>query len=234
MTPDRNLARRVAAELGRWDIAIDDSAGRPLAHTGAGAFLCLVAEAAEAGFAPVPLLALLKHPLAAGARTRPHFAPGPARWTGSACAGPRPDRGLASIAKVIAPGLVDAGDSDKKRNGGPGWASADVAAALGPLEEAFAAEARDSADDLIAVHLEAAEPLTCDDGTERLLWRGADGEAAAGFSDHFLAAGRRGLPPVEPQLLSGAVSHLAMKAPCARALAAIRGSPSWARWKRGC
>ena len=31
VTPDRNLARRVAAELRRWDIAIDNSAGRPLA-----------------------------------------------------------------------------------------------------------------------------------------------------------------------------------------------------------
>ena len=64
VTPDRGLARRVAAELKRWDIAIDDSAGRPLAHTSAGAFLCLVAEAAEARFAPVPLLALLQHPFA--------------------------------------------------------------------------------------------------------------------------------------------------------------------------
>ncbi|HWM62111.1 MAG TPA: hypothetical protein VNN98_08155, partial [Rhizomicrobium sp.] len=46
VTPDRNLARRVAAEMARWGIAIDDSAGRPLAHTAAGSFLCLLAEAA--------------------------------------------------------------------------------------------------------------------------------------------------------------------------------------------
>ncbi|HSS14877.1 MAG TPA: hypothetical protein VLL04_13345, partial [Rhizomicrobium sp.] len=62
VTPDRNLARRVAAEMARWHITIDDSAGRPLAHTAAGGFLCLLVEAAEACFAPVPLLALLKHP----------------------------------------------------------------------------------------------------------------------------------------------------------------------------
>src|SRR6202007_2476863 len=73
VTPDRNLARRVAAELRRWDIAIDDSAGRPLAHTGAGAFLCLVAEAAQARFAPVPLLALLKHPFARAGGDAPAF-----------------------------------------------------------------------------------------------------------------------------------------------------------------
>ena len=64
VTPDRNLARRVAAELARWEVAIDDSAGRPLAHAAAGVFLLLLAEAADAGFAPVPLLALLKHPFA--------------------------------------------------------------------------------------------------------------------------------------------------------------------------
>src|SRR6185312_13182171 len=64
VTPDRALARRVAAELERWQIAIDDSAGRPLAHTPPGTFLCLLAEAADSKFAPAQLLALLKHPLA--------------------------------------------------------------------------------------------------------------------------------------------------------------------------
>ena len=33
VTPDRELARRVAAELRRWDIDIDDSAGSPLNRT---------------------------------------------------------------------------------------------------------------------------------------------------------------------------------------------------------
>lgn len=65
VTPDRNLARRVANELKRWGIAIDDSAGTPLAHTEAGRFLCLIADVVAERFAPVPLLALLKHPFAA-------------------------------------------------------------------------------------------------------------------------------------------------------------------------
>ena len=50
----REMTRRVAAEMRRWGVAIDDSAGRPLAHTAAGAFLCLLVEAAETQFAPVP------------------------------------------------------------------------------------------------------------------------------------------------------------------------------------
>ena len=68
-----STARRVAAELRRWDIAVDDSAGMPLAATPPGSFLRLLATAAAEDFAPVPLLALLKHPLAAGGQ-RAHRA----------------------------------------------------------------------------------------------------------------------------------------------------------------
>ncbi len=68
VTPDRGLARRVAAELTRWDIAIDDSAGQKLSCTPPGAFLALLARAAAEDFPPVALLSLLKHPLAAGGR----------------------------------------------------------------------------------------------------------------------------------------------------------------------
>ncbi len=63
VTPNRSLARRVAAELKRWDIDIDDSAGMPLSKSVPGRFLSLVAEVAAERLAPVPLLALLKHPL---------------------------------------------------------------------------------------------------------------------------------------------------------------------------
>ncbi len=63
ITPDRALARRVVAALGRWNVAADDSGGDPLGDTAAGRFARLAAEAALNGLAPVSLLALLKHPL---------------------------------------------------------------------------------------------------------------------------------------------------------------------------
>jgi ATP-dependent helicase/nuclease subunit B len=63
VTPDRVLARRVAARLKRYGLAIDDSAGVPGARTVPGAFFDLVLGAVEAGFAPPELMALLKHPL---------------------------------------------------------------------------------------------------------------------------------------------------------------------------
>src|SRR3954471_2009789 len=46
VTPDRGLARRVKAELRRWGIAIDDSAGESLRLTPPAAFFLLIAEAA--------------------------------------------------------------------------------------------------------------------------------------------------------------------------------------------
>ncbi len=63
VTPDRVLARRVAARLKGFGLAIDDSAGAPIARTVPGAFLDLVLGAAETSFAPPELMALLKHPL---------------------------------------------------------------------------------------------------------------------------------------------------------------------------
>lgn len=71
ITPDRTIARRVAAELGRWGLDIDDSAGMPLDRTEEGIFARLLAEAALSEAEPVRLLALAKHPLAAFGMSRP-------------------------------------------------------------------------------------------------------------------------------------------------------------------
>ena len=63
VTPDRTLARRVLAALVRWNVPVDDSGGDALADTPAGVFARLAAEAALNGLPPVPMLALLKHPM---------------------------------------------------------------------------------------------------------------------------------------------------------------------------
>jgi ATP-dependent helicase/nuclease subunit B len=63
VTPDRALARRVTAALGRWNLEFDDSGGDALMDTSAGIFARLAAEAAAKQLEPPTLLALLKHPL---------------------------------------------------------------------------------------------------------------------------------------------------------------------------
>jgi ATP-dependent helicase/nuclease subunit B len=63
VTADRALGRRVAAALGRWTVAVEQPNGAALTESPAGLFARLAAEAALSRAAPVPLLALLKHPL---------------------------------------------------------------------------------------------------------------------------------------------------------------------------
>jgi ATP-dependent helicase/nuclease subunit B len=177
VTPDRELARRVAAELRRWGVAIDDSAGVPLPRTPPGAFLRLVIEIAASGLAPVPLLAALKHPLAAGGLAPADFRD-LARRLELEIRGPRPAAGFAGLREAIAgaePPLRRFVDR--------------LEAALGPLPELLAAEAVPLAR-LAAAHLEAAERLaatTEESGAERL-WGGEAGEVAARFCHEMVAA----------------------------------------------
>ncbi|WP_350335344.1 double-strand break repair protein AddB [Coralliovum pocilloporae] len=65
VTPDRLLARRVAGELLRWKIPVDDSAGRPLAQTPPGILSRLVIDLVHQGTEPKLVLAVLRHPLVA-------------------------------------------------------------------------------------------------------------------------------------------------------------------------
>ncbi len=64
ITPDRDIARRVAAELARFEIDIDDSGGEPLGATPIGALARLTADCAEGGLTAADAAALLAHPLA--------------------------------------------------------------------------------------------------------------------------------------------------------------------------
>lgn len=61
ITPDRNLARRVRAELHRWNIEIDDSGGELLSATPAGNLALLALEAAQKNPSSAALFALLDH-----------------------------------------------------------------------------------------------------------------------------------------------------------------------------
>jgi ATP-dependent helicase/nuclease subunit B len=171
ITPDRGLARRVTAELARFGVEVDDSAGRPLATTPAGTFFRLAAQAAAEGFPPAELLALLKHPLAAGGRSPAAFRHLARRLEVAALRGPRPGAGIDGLIKALpkdARDLVGILDALK------------VAAA--PLMDLLVRRAARFSDVLVA-HVRFIEDLAADDrasGAERL-WTGEDGEALAAF-----------------------------------------------------
>lgn len=96
VTPDRMLAARVSALLGRWGIQADDSAGKPLSQTPVGTLLLGIAAAAAERLAPVATLALVKHPLAGAGENRLEWLES-ARLLDLALRGPRPPDGLAGI-----------------------------------------------------------------------------------------------------------------------------------------
>lgn len=194
VTPDRTLARRTAMALRRWDIAVDDSAGQPLTDTAAGTFLRLTAELAVSRVHPLALLALAKHPLAAGGRDPSDFRAMARALERTVLRGPRPPGGFAGLRAALAA-------TDSKRFDFPGqrrelerWLDtlAELAGPLLTLLDSPAELAR-----LADTHARFAEDLAGDGrlpGAARL-WRHDDGEAAARFF-HDLIGAAAGFPPL--------------------------------------
>jgi ATP-dependent helicase/nuclease subunit B len=95
VTPDVALGRRVVALLGRWNVPVDDSRGLSLADVPEGVFARLVAEVAQEEFAPIPLLALLKHP------SSPFEADAVSALERAILRGPRPAPGTAGLTQAL-------------------------------------------------------------------------------------------------------------------------------------
>lgn len=168
VTPDRALAMRVSAHLKRWGIEADDSAGQPLSATPSGTLILALAEAVAQHFAPVPLLALLKHPLVQQGEGRLDWLDG-ARLLDRALRGPRPAEGLAGLRAHLA-----GGDRRETKIRAPAldWLDG-VLPMLTPLESALAAPALDPGAALACLR-EALATLSGDG-----VWQGAAGRAAA-------------------------------------------------------
>ncbi len=201
VTPDRLLARRVSAHLKRWGVEADDSAGRPLSETPPGTLVLVLAAAAVESFAPVPLLALLKHPLVRKGEARLAWLDG-ARALDLALRGPRPPGGLDGISAHLAEG--DARDRETRQRAAEWWAG--VVPLLAPLEQAFRA-ARPSMSALIAALRETVSALAGDEA-----WAGPAGRCAADLFASLEPAAEHGparldvdnLPPLLEQLMASA------------------------------
>ncbi len=183
VTPDRELARRVAVELRRWGVEIDNSAGMPLSRSPPGVFLRLVLELVESQLAPVPMLAALKHPLASGGLAPVAFRD-LSRELEKAIRGPRPAPGFAGLKAALAADYALQRFVER------------LEACLGSLPELLDADTVPLAR-LAASHIEAAERLAAtasETGSERL-WREAAGEVAARFC-HELIEAARDFPPL--------------------------------------
>ena len=174
VTPDRALATRVAAHLRRWGIEADDSAGRPLSQTPAGTLLGAIADAAAENFAPVALLALLKHPLVRAGEERLGWLD-EVRKLDRALRGPRPGPGLREITRF----LCEGDDRTRPIRGAAlaWWKS--LLPILEPLEATFAARSP-RLGDLLAAVTDAATALAGDEAWSRPAGRAA-AELVAGL-----------------------------------------------------
>lgn len=97
VTNDRKLSRMVAAKMRYWGINVNDSAGKSLSLTLSAVFLRLTAEMAASDAAPVPLLAMLKHPLAKAGAERKQAREFVWKIEKAALRGLRPEGGFGGI-----------------------------------------------------------------------------------------------------------------------------------------
>ena len=220
VTPDRDLARRVSAELARHGVTADDSAGEPLGETPAGGFLRLLARMAAAELAPVPLLAVLKHPLCAGGRDRGDWLRAVRRLERAMLRGPRPGPGIDGLRTAARAALARDKDAE---------ILAEVMGLLETLEQALGgfaslpdSPARPPAD-LLTAQLEAAEALA-GDGEQAgglRLYAGEEGEALAAHLA-ALEPAMAALPPMAPAAWPS-MFDAAMEGAAAPSLRATRG-----------
>ena len=182
VTPDRTLARRVTAELRRWDIEIDDSAGQPLSSTTVGTYLQLSAICFAEQIAPVPLLSLLKHPLAAGGMDTASFRARVRLLERLVLRGPRPGPGFEGLYALLQ-GLIDSNSRFVEEAAQlKSWMESLQSIAMA-LESLLISGTTVSLVGLIDAHVQFSEQLAASHGTPGpdRLWSGDDGEAAASF-----------------------------------------------------
>jgi ATP-dependent helicase/nuclease subunit B len=195
VTPDRALARRVAAHMQRWNVEIDDTAGRPLSILPPGTLLTALAEAAVQRFAPLGLLALLKHPLVRSGEGRTAWLDG-ARSLDRVLRGPRPAAGLEGIDLHLAEMTTGRGASESQRRAEAAVWWPEARALLAPVEALFAGGAQ-PLPTMIAALRETAQALCGDD-----LWAGPAGRAAAELLAELEVQAADGPALVDPESLA--------------------------------
>ncbi len=195
ITPDRGLAGRVVQHLRRWNIVADDTAGQPLAQTAAGRVLLLLADVMAHHATPVPLMALLSHPLVRRGEAREEWLKA-VRLLERKLRGPRPLPGLEGLRAIA----VKAGVGD--------WWE-EVETILAPMLT------RDETRTLVEslnLLVTAGEALCSEE-----LWSREDGRALSRFVEELrLNARETGLaisPGHLPAILRDAMDRVAVRPP---------------------
>lgn len=183
VTPDRLLARRVASELERWGIKIDDSAGKPLHLMPVGIFLRLVVDVLEKDMSDSALLSVLKHPLMHMNEENSELRQKIRQWEKL--------RRMPLFGDQVPDIPAEVTDSISK-----------FKEAIRPLAEIFTQTTADFKY-MLETHIKVAESLAGADN----LWRGEDGRQAAALLGKILPAAEI-VGNIEPRHYSGFLSAL--------------------------
>ncbi len=179
VTADRTLGRRVAEQLKRWAIQINDTAGTPLTKTDPAIFMRLIMDTVEDGLAPVSFLALLKHPLTACGLSPAECRARTRLLERIALRGPKPAAWI--------DGILDRLNAEKQTDL-IDWLEK-LGTALAPLRQTLG-KPKITLTELLTALVHTGEALATSHDTEgaHRLWRGEAGEALADWVSDLLAA----------------------------------------------
>ncbi|MGI9370866.1 MAG: double-strand break repair protein AddB, partial [Hyphomicrobiales bacterium] len=215
ITPDRTLGRQVCAELTRWSLAVDDSAGIPLARTEQGRLVHLMLDAVS-GFNPPALVSLANHPMARFGGAPGAFARAVNKLQIAVLRGPVFARSLSDLADQLERRRADVeakphwfahmrawNDADWHE---AHWALEKLIGLTAPFENMFEAGGHIRFDVIIKVVLEQLERLSADEaGDTRTLWQGEAGENLSAFFSSLLEASAdaplMGTQDIEPVIM---------------------------------
>ncbi|WP_158815335.1 double-strand break repair protein AddB [Methylocapsa sp. S129] len=193
ISPDLQISRRVKAELARWGVEVEDSAGEKLGQTAAGAFARLILGAAFEGRA-LDLLALLAHPLALLARPRHEVEAAARALEIGALRGVLPAGGLDNVEALFEAAKKSASDPHahdaRRRLSAAEWNAAerllrDARAALAPLRDL---PANAPLADFVAAHAATLDRLTESDA----LVEASGGETLIALMEEWIEAAQHG------------------------------------------
>jgi ATP-dependent helicase/nuclease subunit B len=191
VTGDRPLARRIAAQLRRYDILVDDSAGQALSLTPPAVLLRQLALTANTQCAPLELLALLKHPLAKGAGTRADWLRGVRALDIQVLRGLRPAPGLIGIRDALQAAKADKHTAARPLAETAFKHSSDLLTYLDVAIGDFCAlfdEPSVATHTLIDAHIIAAQTLAGEALAGAALWQGPAGSALSSFLNDVRAS----------------------------------------------
>ena len=177
ITPDRNLARRVAMICRRWNITIDDSAGYSLDTSILGTYLISCAQCCANNLRPASFLAFLKHDYCHGGNFK-DFRSAVRLLDEGLMRGKAPKSGFEGLRQRFHDYMDD---EDRKKK--PDEVTLNLINHLEPVLSPFITIMHDGFHDFskfLELHIQTAEKMSADKN-DFSLWSGDEGEETAAF-----------------------------------------------------